>query len=36
MIPFMQKGTMVEKLVEETANDDQHLRHLISICEGNN
>ncbi|XP_022137277.1 kinesin-like protein NACK1 [Momordica charantia] len=28
-----EKGTMVEKLVEETANDDQHLRHLISICE---
>ena len=30
----MQKGTVVEKLVEETANNDQHLRHLISICEG--
>lgn len=30
----MQKGTVVEKLVEETANDDQHLRQLISICEG--
>ncbi|CAK9312145.1 unnamed protein product [Citrullus colocynthis] len=28
-----EKGTMVEKLVEETANNDQHLRHLISICE---
>ncbi|KAM7277888.1 hypothetical protein ACFE04_005022 [Oxalis oulophora] len=28
-----EKGTMVEKLVEETANDGQHLRHLISICE---
>ncbi|MCI11366.1 kinesin-like protein NACK1-like, partial [Trifolium medium] len=25
--------TVVEKLVEETAKDDQHLRHLISICE---
>jgi len=25
---------VVEKLVEETARDDQHLRHLISICEG--
>ncbi|XP_010537463.1 PREDICTED: kinesin-like protein KIN-7A isoform X2 [Tarenaya hassleriana] len=24
---------MVEKLVEETTNNDQHLRHLISICE---
>jgi hypothetical protein len=31
----MQKGTVVEKLVEETASNDQHLRHLISICEGN-
>lgn len=30
----MQKGTVVEKLVEETATNDQHLRHLISICEG--
>ncbi|XP_057951798.1 kinesin-like protein NACK1 [Malania oleifera] len=28
-----EKGTVVEKLVEETANDDQHLRQLISICE---
>lgn len=28
-----EKGTVVEKLVEETANDDRHLRHLISICE---
>ncbi|KAK8599570.1 hypothetical protein V6N13_077489 [Hibiscus sabdariffa] len=28
-----EKGTMVEKLVEETASNDQHLRHLISICE---
>ncbi|XP_050379145.1 kinesin-like protein NACK1 [Argentina anserina] len=28
-----EKGTVVEKLVEETASDDQHLRHLISICE---
>ncbi|CAK9149068.1 unnamed protein product [Ilex paraguariensis] len=28
-----EKGTVVEKLAEETANDDQHLRHLISICE---
>ncbi|KAK9278130.1 hypothetical protein L1049_027689 [Liquidambar formosana] len=28
-----EKGTVVEKLIEETANDDQHLRHLISICE---
>lgn len=25
---------MVEKLVEETAANDQHLRQLISICEG--
>ncbi|GLT63484.1 hypothetical protein SLA2020_360460 [Shorea laevis] len=28
-----EKGTVVEKLVEETAKNDQHLRHLISICE---
>ncbi|XP_050238564.1 kinesin-like protein NACK1 [Mercurialis annua] len=28
-----EKGTVVEKLVEETATNDQHLRHLISICE---
>ncbi|KAE8662086.1 Kinesin-like protein NACK1 [Hibiscus syriacus] len=28
-----EKGTMVEKLVEETASNDQHLRHLINICE---
>ncbi|KAK4436923.1 Kinesin-like protein NACK1 [Sesamum alatum] len=28
-----EKGTVVEKLVEETANDDQHLRHLIHICD---
>ena len=30
----MQKGTVVEKLVEETANDDQHLKSLIRIFEG--
>ncbi|KAB1212489.1 Kinesin-like protein NACK1 [Morella rubra] len=28
-----EKGTVVEKLVEETAADDQHLRRLISVCE---
>ncbi|XP_022736841.1 kinesin-like protein NACK1 [Durio zibethinus] len=28
-----EKGTVVEKLLEETASNDQHLRHLISICE---
>ncbi|KAG9450516.1 hypothetical protein H6P81_010481 [Aristolochia fimbriata] len=28
-----EKGTIVEKLVEETAKDSQHLRHLVSICE---
>ncbi|KAL4573364.1 hypothetical protein LXL04_020167 [Taraxacum kok-saghyz] len=28
-----EKGTVVEKLVEETATDDQHLRSLINICE---
>ncbi|CAI0450720.1 unnamed protein product [Linum tenue] len=27
------KGTVVEKLVEETASDDTHLRQLISVCE---
>ncbi|KAG7019931.1 Kinesin-like protein NACK1 [Cucurbita argyrosperma subsp. argyrosperma] len=29
----LEKGTMVEKLVEETASNDQHLRHLIGVCE---
>ncbi|KAM7482975.1 hypothetical protein LguiB_007558 [Lonicera macranthoides] len=28
-----EKGTVVEKLLEETANDDKHLRNLIDICE---
>ncbi|CAN1241586.1 Kinesin-like protein NACK1 [Linum perenne] len=28
-----EKGTVVEKLVEETASNDAHLRQLISICE---
>ncbi|CAI9113523.1 OLC1v1014136C3 [Oldenlandia corymbosa var. corymbosa] len=28
-----EKGTMVEKLVEESVSDDQHLRKLISVCE---
>lgn len=28
-----EKGTIVEKLEEETVKDDQHLRHLIGICE---
>ncbi|CAH9092781.1 unnamed protein product [Cuscuta epithymum] len=28
-----EKGTMVEKLVEETAANDQHLRQLISVCD---
>ncbi|KAK8485938.1 hypothetical protein V6N11_063552 [Hibiscus sabdariffa] len=28
-----EKGTVVEKLVEETVSNDHHLRHLISICE---
>ncbi|CAI0547816.1 unnamed protein product [Linum tenue] len=28
-----EKGTVVEKLVEETASDDTHLRQLISVCE---
>ena len=30
----LQKGTIVEKLEEETVKDSQHLRHLISICDG--
>lgn len=30
----IQKGTVVEKLAEETANNSQHLRELINICEG--
>lgn len=34
MSTHLQKGTMVEKLVEETAKDDQHLRHLIHVCDG--
>ncbi|XP_039027886.1 kinesin-like protein KIN-7B [Hibiscus syriacus] len=28
-----ERGTIVEKLVEEVIKDSQHLRHLISICE---
>lgn len=28
-------GTIVDKLIEEVVKDDQHLKHLISICEGN-
>ncbi|KAL8150591.1 hypothetical protein V2J09_020399 [Rumex salicifolius] len=28
-----EKGTVVEKLVEETVTDNQHLRQLINICE---
>lgn len=28
-----EKGTIVEKLVEELAKDSQHLRHLIDVCE---
>ncbi|XP_057985251.1 kinesin-like protein NACK2 [Hevea brasiliensis] len=28
-----EKGTIVEKLVEEIVKDSQHLRHLIGICE---
>jgi centromeric protein E len=34
MFSVGQKGTIVEKLQEEIAKDSQHLRHLISICEG--
>ncbi|XP_042031676.1 kinesin-like protein NACK2 isoform X1 [Salvia splendens] len=28
-----ERGTVVDKLIEEVVKDDQHLRHLISICE---
>ncbi|KAL0315904.1 UNVERIFIED_CONTAM: Kinesin-like protein NACK2 [Sesamum radiatum] len=28
-----ERGTIVDKLTEEVVKDDQHLRHLISICE---
>ncbi|KAH9619749.1 hypothetical protein KSS87_012385 [Heliosperma pusillum] len=28
-----EKGTIVEKLVEEVAKDSQHLKHLIGVCE---
>ncbi|GFP81956.1 kinesin-like protein nack1 [Phtheirospermum japonicum] len=28
-----ERGTNVDKLIEELVKDDQHLRHLISICE---
>ncbi|KAH6797975.1 ATP binding microtubule motor family protein [Perilla frutescens var. hirtella] len=28
-----ERGTIVDKLIEEAVKDDQHLRHLISICE---
>lgn len=30
----MQKGTIVDKLIEDVVKDIEHLRHLISICEG--
>lgn len=32
---YGQRGTTVDKLIEEVVKNDQHLRHLISICEGN-
>ncbi|KAL6585680.1 Kinesin-like protein nack2 [Orobanche minor] len=28
-----ERGTIVDKLIEEVVKNDQHLRHLISICE---
>ncbi|KAG6389040.1 hypothetical protein SASPL_150499 [Salvia splendens] len=28
-----ERGTVVDKLIEEVVKDDHHLRHLISICE---
>lgn len=32
---FNQKGTIVEKITEETLRDWSHLKELLSICEGN-
>ena len=32
---FHQRGTIVEKLTEETLRDWSHLKNLLSICEGN-
>ena len=31
---LLQKGTIVEKLVEEVVKDSQHLKHLIGVREG--
>jgi centromeric protein E len=33
MLCILQKGTIVENLVEEVVESRQHLQHLISICE---
>ena len=32
---YDQRGTIVEKLTEETLRDWNHLKELLSICEGN-
>lgn len=34
-ISHQQKGTVVDKLIEETLIDRNHLQELLSICEGN-
>ena len=31
---FKQKGTVVEKLTEETLRDKGHLLELLAVCEG--
>lgn len=31
---FYQRGTIVEKLTEETPRDWNHLKQLLSVCEG--
>lgn len=33
-IIIMQRGTIIEKLTEETLRDWNHLKELLSICEG--
>jgi len=34
VFPILQRGTVVEKLVEERLVDWNHLMHLLSVCEG--
>lgn len=33
---MLQKGTVVEKLIEETLKDRGHLQELLSFCQGEN